>query len=396
MVEENRLVVIHTHPVQYLAPLYREIQRQGVPVTAIYGSDFSVEGYKDEEFGKSFAWKKDLLSGYDVRFLERRENGGARSVEQASVEGLWEALTDIQPTAIMLSAYYPRFHSLACFISAVYVAKMDAKLLLRAETTDHAEERGEVKKFLRDTALSMLYNRFDHFFYIGERSKKHYQRLGIQDHKMSFSPYSVDVKSFREEEKHKTELSEKTRKEFGIAQDGLNVLFVGKLSPRKGVDLLIDAVAEMDRHRRGRVSLIFVGQGSLAEELRARARDENVDAHFVGFQQQQDLSQFYHTADVLVLPSRRGETWGLVVNEALHHGIPAIVSDQVGCAPDLIKEGFTGEVFESGRPKKLKEEIIKIDEKYKKVPKKRKKIRNFVDKFKIKESAISISEFLNK
>src|SRR5262249_19388302 len=63
---------------------------------------------------------------------------------------------------------------------------------------------------------------------------------------------------------------------------------------------------------------------------------------------QTQMSQWFHAADIFVLPSRRAETWGLVVNEALHHGLPCIVSDAVGCAPDLITPGLTGEVFESG------------------------------------------------
>jgi glycosyltransferase involved in cell wall biosynthesis len=50
----------------------------------------------------------------------------------------------------------------------------------------------------------------------------------------------------------------------------------------------------------------------------------------------------------LVLPSSFGETWGLVVNEAMASGLPAIVSDRVGCAPDLIQRARTGEVFPCG------------------------------------------------
>ena len=69
--------------------------------------------------------------------------------------------------------------------------------------------------------------------------------------------------------------------------------------------------------------------------------------YFLGFQNQTQLSPFYHAADLLVLPSREGETWGLVVNEALHHGLPCLVSEPVGCAPDLIENGVTGMVFET-------------------------------------------------
>jgi glycosyltransferase involved in cell wall biosynthesis len=51
---------------------------------------------------------------------------------------------------------------------------------------------------------------------------------------------------------------------------------------------------------------------------------------------------------VLVLPSRHSETWGLVVNEALLHGVPVVASDRVGCAPDLVVADRTGAVFAAG------------------------------------------------
>ena len=72
----KRLAVIETHPIQYHAPVYRALEQElSVPVTAIYGSDFSVVGYHDAEFGATFQWDTDLMSGYDARFLTAR---GAR------------------------------------------------------------------------------------------------------------------------------------------------------------------------------------------------------------------------------------------------------------------------------------------------------------------------------
>ncbi|MBV9134363.1 MAG: glycosyltransferase, partial [Chloroflexi bacterium] len=71
------LAVIETHPIQYHAPVYRALQRDfGIPVTAVYGSDFSVIGYRDAEFATTFAWDTDLLSGYAARFLSRVSDGG--------------------------------------------------------------------------------------------------------------------------------------------------------------------------------------------------------------------------------------------------------------------------------------------------------------------------------
>src|SRR5262245_27294155 len=110
------LVVVETHPVQYHAPVYRTLQNTfSVPVTAIYASDFSVIGYYDREFGKSFAWDTDLLAGYGSRFLSRVSDGGARNAETTSVTGLAAALRELEPAAILLTGYSPSFHQKAFY-----------------------------------------------------------------------------------------------------------------------------------------------------------------------------------------------------------------------------------------------------------------------------------------
>ena len=68
----------------------------------------------------------------------------------------------------------------------------------------------------------------------------------------------------------------------------------------------------------------------------------------MGFVNQSELPAVYASADLLVLPSDGQETWGLVVNEAMACGIPAVVSDAVGCGPDLIEPGRTGAIFPFG------------------------------------------------
>ncbi|WP_263784992.1 glycosyltransferase family 4 protein [Salinibacter grassmerensis] len=395
MKEEKRLAVIHTHPIQYLAPLYREVQRQGIPVTAIYASDFSIAGYEDEEFGTSVAWETDLLSGYEVRFLERSEEEGASSVSEASVGDLWRVLSEVEPDAIMLSAYYPQFHSLAFLITIAYTFGQDPKLLLRAETTDHAENRGQLTKILRDFLLSFLYSFCDHFAYIGRRSRNHYERLGMDEKSLSFSPYSVNTDVFSESEKEREELRREVRREIG-SRNQFVLLYVGKISERKGVDLIIKAAGGLSDQERQEWTILFVGEGEMEDDLRREAQERRVDTHFAGFQKQSRLSRFYHAADAFVLPSRRGETWGLVVNEALHHGVPAIVSDQVGCAPDLIDEGTTGEVFRSGDVGELREAMVKVKSQHERGQEMRKKIRSYVGNYSIEESARGVVNALKR
>jgi glycosyltransferase involved in cell wall biosynthesis len=95
--------------------------------------------------------------------------------------------------------------------------------------------------------------------------------------------------------------------------------------------------------------VVFLGSGELRETLQELAQSlPSIKAVFLGFQNQTLLSRYYHAADMLILPSQHSETWGLVVNEALHHGLPCVLSEGVGCAPDLIDPGVTGGIFETG------------------------------------------------
>ena len=95
--------------------------------------------------------------------------------------------------------------------------------------------------------------------------------------------------------------------------------------------------------------MLALGSGDQQAALQTMARESPpVTVTCLGFQNQTRLSAYYHAADLLVLPSDSAETWGLVVNEALHHGVPCVVSDAVGSAPDLIRSGITGETFETG------------------------------------------------
>jgi glycosyltransferase involved in cell wall biosynthesis len=88
-----------------------------------------------------------------------------------------------------------------------------------------------------------------------------------------------------------------------------------------------------------------VGDGEERSRLEARARESGLSTiRFLGFRNQTELPRVYDLCDVFVLPSHN-ETWGLIVNEVMNAGRPIIVTDQVGCQPDLVHDGFNGFVY---------------------------------------------------
>lgn len=119
------------------------------------------------------------------------------------------------------------------------------------------------------------------------------------------------------------------RNSRGIPRDARVIGFLGGDDPRKGGDLLVDAVAEV-----ADVHLWLAGSGAdrLGDE-RLAGRLETAD-HL----DRDDVSAFFETIDVLAVPSRF-EPWGVVVNEAAAHGVPSIVAPGVGAGDDLADFG---------------------------------------------------------
>ena len=137
------------------------------------------------------------------------------------------------------------------------------------------------------------------------------------------------------------------RAAWGIPGEAVCCLYAGKLEPKKRILDLLRAFERVNPLT-GNLHLLVVGTGELMAEASAFAETRRLPATFAGFLNQSEIARAYAAADVLVLPSDFGETWGLVVNEAMACGLPALVSDRVGCGPDLVEDGVTGAVFPCG------------------------------------------------
>lgn len=119
-------------------------------------------------------------------------------------------------------------------------------------------------------------------------------------------------------------------------------LYVGRLSEEKGLDTLLEAFASLLPSMPS-ATLRVAGSGPMDERLRERIGALRLDGAvmLLGSVNGAALEAEYDRASCLVLPSY-SEPWGLVVNEALAHGCPVVVSDNCGCVPELVRKGETG------------------------------------------------------
>lgn len=140
------------------------------------------------------------------------------------------------------------------------------------------------------------------------------------------------------------------RSRMGLAEEDVAILYVGRLEPHKGVDDLIEAFALLSRQMPS-AKLVLAGDGSLRERVAATAAQTR-SLYYLGRLAGEAVWEAYGAADLFVLPSRF-EPWGLVVNEAMAAGLPAIVTDCVGCAADLVRPDVTGLIVPAAAPAAL-------------------------------------------
>ena len=157
-------------------------------------------------------------------------------------------------------------------------------------------------------------------------------------------PYAVDNGYFAERAREAAAGRASLQAELGLDPARPVVLFASKLQPRKHCDHLIEAYARLP-HEAGadpHAYLVIVGDGAERAALERQAAATGFGSiRFCGFRNQSEMPRFFDLATVFVLPSRH-EPWGLIVNEVMNAARPAIVTDDVGCAPDLIDDGVNG------------------------------------------------------
>ena len=132
-----------------------------------------------------------------------------------------------------------------------------------------------------------------------------------------------------------------------------NVLFVGRMEPRKGFKTLLDALRGLNR----KIRLIAVGSGPLINRYRGLSRRYGINAVFAGKIPPKKLAEYYRTADLLVAPSTKGESFGIVLLEAMASGLPIIASSVDGYV-ETLKEGRYGFIFPKRDTKELRKLIV--------------------------------------
>ena len=339
------LAIITSHPIQYQAPLWRELARAGVKFEVWFLTPHAVQSSFDREFGQTFAWDVNLLEGYPHRFLPVKTGWRLDRFRGIRLDTSWaEEFRARGVTHVWVEGW--RFLE---FWRAVQAARAGGlQVWLRGESHDLAPEPFW-RRLVKRPLLDWLFQRVDRFLCIGAANRRYYGRAGVPEAKLCAAPYGVDNDRFAKAAAAFRPRRAELRAHWSIAPDAYVVLFCGKLIAKKRpLDLV--AAARLAPALAGRpVHLLFAGDGELVAALnQALAGRGGPAGTITGFLNQTQIPGAFAAADCLVLPSDYGETWGLVVNEALASGLPAIASDRCGCAEDLGLRQGRAHVFACG------------------------------------------------
>ena len=339
-----KIAVVTTHPIQYQVPWIRLLAREpGVEVVVLFAMLPDAE-QQGAGFGMKFEWDVPLLDGYHYRLLR---NVAARpSVvcrNGCDTPEVGDVLREERPDVVLVNGWVAK----TCLQALAACRRLGIPCLVRGESNT-LRPRPLWKRLLHRVHL----RRYSAFLAIGKSNRGFYLAHGVRPGKIFDTPYCVDNRFFSERAAEARADRHGLRARWGVPRDATVFLFVGKFEAKKRpFDLL--QCARLLRDERRRIHFLMAGSGDLLERCRETARVEALPVSFTGFLNQGGVPAAYAAADALILPSDHGETWGLVVNEAMACGLPAYVSDEVGCHPDLIVPEVTGRVFPKGRVESL-------------------------------------------
>ena len=333
MSERLRLGILATHPVQYHAPVFRELAgRDGVDLT-VYFAHRPSAAEQGIGFGVPFEWDVDLTSGYHSIWLRNRApEYGTTTFGGCDTPEIADIIERERYDAFLVMGWHSRTYwqaMTACWrLGLPVLVRGDSQLLTDTRRSKRLAKRAVYPFFMRRFAACLS---------VGSRSEEYFRHYGAR--RVLRSPHFVDNAFFAAAAKRLEAQREDIRRRWGLAPDAFVCLFAGKLVEKKRP---LDLVHAITRVSAPNVCAVFVGDGDLRRACELEAARLRVPSRFVGFMNQSEIPAAYAAADVLVLPSDARETWGLVVNEAMASGRAAIVSEDAGCAPDLVLDGRTG------------------------------------------------------
>lgn len=346
-----KVAYLVSHPIQYQAPLLRLVsQEKDIDLTVLFGSDFSVRPYVDKGFGVDVSWDVPLLDGYRYKFLPALRDKGRTGIASPLNYRIFSTLKGGKGEYGFDVLWVHGYSTLNAWQGMVAAKALGIPVLLRAESRQSAVPQKNWRRVVKSLAFAVLRSMIDAVLPIGTLNASYWRKQLGEMMPQYPMPYAVDNEYFASRSSEAVASRDQLLEELGLDRSRPVVLYASKLQRRKRCADLVDAYLKLSPAPGVEPVpyLVIVGDGEEREGLERRAKSSGFSSiRFCGFRNQSQLPHFFDLATVFVLPAQE-EPWGLIVNEVMNAGRAVIVSDDIGCQPDLISDGVEGCVYPVG------------------------------------------------
>ncbi|MGA2616478.1 MAG: glycosyltransferase family 4 protein [Thermoguttaceae bacterium] len=345
-----KLGIVTTHPIQYQVPWFQRLAQMPELDLTVFFCHLPDRAQQGDGFGVSFQWDVPLLEGYHYQILKNvARRPSVTRFRGCDTPEIGRQIGQGEFDAVVVNGWVVK----SCLQTLWACKRSGVPCIVRGEANILRPRAWWKRRIHR-----WLVRRYAACLYIGRSNAQFYRQCGVRQERLFPARYFVDNERFARQA-GVPGLRESARGRWNVPQDRTVYLYSGKLIPKKHPLELLESLRLASRKAPG-VHLLVVGDGELRAGCESFAAAHHLPATFTGFLNQTEIPAAYAAADCLVLPADHGETWGLVVNEAMACGLPAVISDQVGCGPDLIEPGRTGAVFPFGNWEALAQTLVDL------------------------------------
>jgi glycosyltransferase involved in cell wall biosynthesis len=357
---EKKVIFIQTHPIQYASPLFRYLsinKLKNYSLEVWYLENLKYGPKFDKEFNKEITWDIPLLEGFDYKYIRNLSNKSLR------FKGFFDFINiDIikninkLPDDSFIIVHGWNYFTLWLIFIFKFLFQKNIHLLLRSESQlESSRIKSIFLKNIKFIILKKLFKKISGFLYIGSNNLIFYRSFGIENSKLHFFPYTVDNEKFTFQYKLMFPYVNDIKKYLGIDTSKKIIIYSGKLIAKKRPKDLL-RVMSLLRHKD--YFAIIVGDGELKDEMEKEIAKMNLkNIKIFGFVNQSKIGLYYSVADIFIMLSDYDETWGLSTNEALNFGCKLVLSNRVGCSPDLVTIN-TGRIFQYSNINDIEKSII--------------------------------------
>lgn len=354
-----RLAIVVSHPIQHFAPWHRKLASlPDIDLKVFFCRNRGATTYFDRDFGTEVKWDIPLLDGYEFQFLPLGRsliNADFFKVDNPTVAN---ALEEFRPDVVQLFGYSSR----TMWRASRWCKKNHVPVLLYSDSNASAS-RPFWKRVAKSLIIKQFYRGVSGALYTGDNNRDYHRQFGVPPERLYQGALPIDEETLLSTAGDPAEARRTLRRRYGIPQNAFVLVFSGKLYPRKSPMHLVEAVTRC-AERGANVWALFVGEGADRKPIEQFVLDHKLkNVVLAGFVNQSSIGKYYASADVLVCASEY-DPHPLVLPESGCFGLPAIVSDRLGCIgkTDTARPGVNALVYRWAEINELANCILKLYE----------------------------------